>query len=351
MDAVVLDKRGEPVGGLTAEEFEVKEDGRPQRIVSFEAVTLPESDEAPSPSRARVSTNSAPPRSQGRRTFVIVFDNVHMAPERIGLARAAVTDFVRSALRPGDEVTLVPTSGGAWWTAEMPEGSGDLVAALERLEGLRPRSTSVDRISDWEAMQLYLHRDPRVMSSVARRYYEHRIILEPPGIEGRADLQVSPGLPLIQAKSAEVYQAALARKKATLAALQRVAASLEPVKGRKSIILVSEGFVHEPQITEFRDLVRASRQANAAIYFLDGRGLVGGPVTADAELAEGHRSAGPGRRAQREPGRGAGSRFHRDRQRRLLHQELQRPRRRAASHRRGIAPLLPARLPARTHRP
>ena len=287
VDAVVLDRRGEPVGGLTAEEFEVKEDGRPQRIVSFEAVTLAESAEAPSPSRARVSTNSAHPAPQGRRTFVIVFDNVHMAPDRIGVARAAVTGFVRSALRPGDEVTLVPTSGGAWWTAQMPEGSGDLAAALERLEGLRPRITSVDRISDWEAMQLYLHRDPRVMSSVARRYYEHRIILEPPGIEGRADLQVSPGLPLIQAKSAEVYQAALGRKRATLAVLERVAASLEPVKGRKSIILVSEGFVHEPQLTEFRDLVRAARQANAAIYFLDGRGLVGGPVTADAELAEG----------------------------------------------------------------
>ena len=127
---------------------------------------------------------------------------------------------------------------------------------------------------------------------------------------------------MIRAKAAEVYQAALARKRATLAALERVAASLAPVKGRKSVVLVSEGFVHEPTLTEFRDVVRAARQANAAIYFLDGRGLVGGPVTADAELAEGDRSAGPQCRAEREPGRGAGRRFHRHRQRRLLHQEL-----------------------------
>jgi VWFA-related protein len=286
VDAVVLDQRGESVAGLTAEDFQVEEDGRPQTIVSFEAVTLPESADVPPPSRARVSTNAAAPGPQRRRTFVIVFDNAHMAPERIGTARAAVAEFVRSALRPGDEVTLVPTSGGAWWTAEMPEGSHDLAAALERLQALRPRNTSVDRISDWEAMELYLHRDQRVMASVARRYYEHRLILEPPGGADRADLQVSPGLPLIQAKAAEVYQAALGRKRATLNALERVAESLAPVKGRKSIILVSEGFVHEPQLTEFRDLVHAARQANAAIYFLDARGLRGAPVTADAEIAE-----------------------------------------------------------------
>jgi VWFA-related protein len=287
VDAVVLDRRGEPVRGLTADEFEVEEDGRPQRIASFEAVALPESGAVPSPSRSRVSTNTPPTGPQRRRTFVIVFDNVHLAPERIAIARAAVTEFVATALRPGDEVVLVPTSGGAWWMAEMPEGSGDLAAALERLQGLRPRNTSVDRISDWEALRLYLNRDPRVMSEVARRYYEHRLILEPPGGAERADLQVSPGLPLIQAKSAEVYQAALGRKRATLAVLERVAASLAPVKGRKSIILVSEGFVHEPQLPEFRDLVRAARQANAAIYFLDSRGLRGAPVTADAEIAEG----------------------------------------------------------------
>jgi VWFA-related protein len=287
VDAVVLDRRGEPVAGLTAEEFQVEEDGRPQSIVSFEAVALPESAAVPAPSRSRVSTNTTAPGQQRRRTFVIVFDNVHMAPERIGAARAAVAEFARSALRPGDEVMLVPTSGGAWWTAEVPEGSGDLTAALERLQALRPRNTSVDRISDWEAMRLYLQRDPRVMAEVARRYYEHRLLLEPPGGAERADLQVSPGLPLIQAKAAEVYQAALGRKRATLTALERVAASLALVKGRKSIILVSEGFVHEPQLAEFRDLVRAAREANAAIYFLDGRGLTGAPVTADAEIAEG----------------------------------------------------------------
>jgi len=286
VDAVVLDKKGDPVEGLTAGDFEIEEDGKPQAISSFEAVALPESPTATSPMRSRISTNVPRSESAVRRTFVIVFDNAHMAPERIGVARKAVADFVNTALRPGDEITVVPTSGGAWWTAEMPEAQTDVVAALERLQALRPRVTSPDRVSDWEAQQLYLHRDKRVMASVARRYYEHRLLLEPPGGAERADLQTDQGLPLIQAKAAEVYNAALARKRATLGILERVARSLAPVKGRKSIILVSEGFVYESELPEFRDLARATREANAAIYFLDARGLAGGPVTADAEIAE-----------------------------------------------------------------
>jgi hypothetical protein len=46
-----------------------------------------------------------------------------------------------------------------------------------------------------------------------------------------------PGLPKIQAKSAEVYQAALDRKLVTLGVLRRVADSLASVKGRKAVIL------------------------------------------------------------------------------------------------------------------
>jgi VWFA-related protein len=286
VDAVVLDRRGDPVGGLTAEDFLVEEDGSPQTVTSFEPVAMAESREAVTPGTSRVSTNLAPAPPGPSRTFVIVFDNVHMAPERVGAAREAVMEFLATGLQPGDQVTLVPTSGGAWWSTNMPEGREDLVAALARLEGLRPRSMSIDRISDWEAMRLYLHRDQRVGAEVVRRYYEHRLILEPPGGTERAEAGLGEGHPLIRTKAAEVYQAALQRKRATLGSLERVAESLAPVKGRKAVILVSEGFVHEPTLTEFREVVRASRRANAAVYFIDARGLRGGPATFDAEIPE-----------------------------------------------------------------
>src|SRR4026209_1646332 len=41
VDAVVLDKDGNPVPGLTRQDFEVEEDGREQQITEFQSVGLP----------------------------------------------------------------------------------------------------------------------------------------------------------------------------------------------------------------------------------------------------------------------------------------------------------------------
>ena len=285
VDVVVLDRDGNPIEGLTADDFTVRDEGRVRSIASFEAVALPESEPGPPPLRTRVSTNVEPP-PRPERTFVIVFDNVHMSEDRAIAARKAVEEFLTTGLREGDRITLVPTSGGAWWSTRIPDGREDVTAALQRLEGLRPRNFSRDRISDYEAMMLYLHRDQQVGAQVARRYYESGLIVEPGGVEARAELDLGQNHPLIRAKSAEVYHAALSRQQATLRALERIVESLAPVKGRKSVLLVSEGFIQEPNRPEFRDVVRAARRANAVVYFLDARGLAGIPATADAEVKD-----------------------------------------------------------------
>jgi VWFA-related protein len=290
VDVVVLDSAGKPVEGLSEDDFVVSDEGRIRGITSFEAVTLPESPPGPPPLRSRVSTNLVPAaRVRPERTFAIVFDDVHLAPGRSQIAKRAVEKFMRTGLSPGDRVVLVPTSGGAWWTAVIPDGREDIVAALDRLQGMRQRDNSVERISDWEAMQLYIHRDQQVGAQVIRRYYEYRIIPElPGGAERQAGglTDIGEGHPLIRAKAAEVYQTALARMQATFRALERVADSLAGVKGRKSIVLVSEGFIQEPERPEFREAVEAARRANAVIYFLDAKGLTGIIPTADAQIAD-----------------------------------------------------------------
>jgi VWFA-related protein len=67
--------------------------------------------------------------------------------------------------------------------------------------------------------------------------------------------------------------------------LLEVAAStldaLAAVPGRKSVFLVSGGFVHEPDDAQFRDVIAASRRGNAAIYFLDAQRLAIGGGGAD----------------------------------------------------------------------
>jgi hypothetical protein len=66
IDVVVVDRDGRPVRGLTREDFQVNDGGAPQAITHFEAVSAAAPDAAP--------PTLAP------RSFVIVYDDLHIAP-------------------------------------------------------------------------------------------------------------------------------------------------------------------------------------------------------------------------------------------------------------------------------
>src|SRR5262249_41288634 len=70
----------------------------------------------------------------------------------------------------------------------------------------------------------------------------------------------------------------------TLEVVERALLSLLGSKGRKSMILVSEGFIFDPNMDEFKRVKEASRRANVAVYFLDTRGLGGLSVYATAQF-------------------------------------------------------------------
>ena len=274
VDVLVFDERGNPLEGLRSDDFTIKEDGRPQTITSFEPVVVPES--VPARAETRVSTNVLA-RPAVERTFVVVFDDANITQYASAHARDAVSQFLEQGLRPGDQVMIVPTAGGAWWSGRIPEDRDSLLAYVRKQEGkFRPDQGSA-RIADYEAMAIWMGRDRQALSQVARRWFENNLIPEayPADSEARSALDVSPGLALIRAKSGEVYRAATGRLRLTLDTLSRVAESLGPLRGRKNLILVSEGFVMDPSQPEFREVVQAARRANAVVHFLDARGTDG----------------------------------------------------------------------------
>jgi VWFA-related protein len=270
VDVLVLDNRGEPVEGLQRSDFTVKEDGRVQALSSFDAVRVPESAPLQVATRTRVSTNVLP-RPAVERSFVIVFDDANISQYSTANARAAVASFIRQGLRPGDEVMIVPTAGGAWWSGRMPEDRESLLGYVERLEGRFRPDGGPGRIWDHEAMAIWLGRDPQMLSFVARRYFENNLIPEsyPKESDARRELDVSPSLAMIRARSQQVYLAAVGRLRLTLDILTRVAESVAQLRGRKNLLLVSEGFIMDPSQPEFREVIQAARRANAAIHFLD----------------------------------------------------------------------------------
>jgi VWFA-related protein len=165
--AVVLDRSGHPVQGLKASDFEVLEDGRPQRIVAFEArkvggvaPTIPPAANAigpPGGAGAPPVPAKAADDTMPKRTYLVLVDTLHTSIANFGRVREALARFFQSE-RPSDaqyalitvgrETTIVQDStpdpakiAAAVQSPEFPklirssEAAGT-ARAVERFEGL-----------------------------------------------------------------------------------------------------------------------------------------------------------------------------------------------------------------------
>jgi VWFA-related protein len=277
-----VDKKGQSVRGLTRDDFVVTENGVPHTLTSFEAVVVPEAPRAAeTPRRTVVSTNVVPDNRRGR-TFAVVFDDIHLSPVQAQRARGAVVAFLEEGVAEGDVVTLVATGGGAWWTSRMPEGRDALIAILKRLDGRYMPDPSPDRITEYEAMRIEEFQDEQMAWYVQRRFDSYGAVGQQKSSGGvrPADAQTStPGMipEVVRMRAREVHLLATSRNRITLQSMKRVIESLEGIKGRKSMVLVSQGFVYDVQNEQMKEVTLASRRHNVPIYFIDTRGLQGLP--------------------------------------------------------------------------
>jgi VWFA-related protein len=316
VDVGVVDPEGYPVRDLKTEDFVLEENEIPQKIESLESIALSQNVPGRLWSGDRVSSNTEPPPHMGR-TFVIVFDDIHLGPDGAKRAQAAILDFVER-LPENDQTNVVSTSGQIWCTGAASRHNEAVVAALQRLKGLRIQDPlATDQMTEYEAMQIAQYED-----AVALKNVEDRLQREldrvarggPPDLFsaergssdqpfGSMDEQGSPLISGGQAiPSGESFAAAAlsrsmqtrarheimtARSLAThlhtrtkqrraraLQSLQRLLLALAGTEARKTLILLTEHFIYDPTDPQFAALSDAARRANAAIHVLDVGGLV-----------------------------------------------------------------------------
>jgi VWFA-related protein len=124
VDATVTDSRGKPVSDLTAGDFQILLDGRPQTIVSSNfiqaggGVQAPPAAVAP-PSVPRKLAAALPPmpaaplrREHVRRTVVFFVDDLSMSSESVPAVRNGLREFIEQQLQPGDLAAVVRASAG-----------------------------------------------------------------------------------------------------------------------------------------------------------------------------------------------------------------------------------------------
>ncbi|HXK09375.1 MAG TPA: VWA domain-containing protein [Vicinamibacteria bacterium] len=286
VDVVVTDRSGQPVTDLKRENLEILEDGARQTIASFDLFQVqapPVETPAPAapPPPPRVSTNTDAEDQRGR-TFVIVFDDVHLRAYTAQQARGAIAEFLKKETRQGDRVTLLAATGSVWWTARMEAGRAELLDLVKRLQGRVVPDLRKDWISDYEAMRINIFHDNAILDRVQRRFETYGVMTMTEQSTHVRDMMAVED-PVVTTRAAEVYYAAKAYNQVTLGALERALAALAPVRGRKSVVLVSEGFVYDTHLLEFKRIIDSARRVNAAIYFINSKGLDAMPDAISAD--------------------------------------------------------------------
>jgi VWFA-related protein len=132
VDAVVTDANGKHVTDLKAGDFEVLQDGRPQRITHCTYIaTTPSApvrrlDGPLPPARVR--------REQVLRTIAVVVDDLGLQFENVEPIRRALGKFIDEQIQPGDMVAVLRTGSNIGAVQQFTTDKRKLHAAAERIQ-------------------------------------------------------------------------------------------------------------------------------------------------------------------------------------------------------------------------
>ncbi len=141
VDVLVLDDDGRPVPGLMAEDFELVEDGEPQRVASIDVVDWERYDLERSDPEAAEAVPGAAPAPEARdaqvnaspRRFVIVFNRRRADPVNLRRAKRGIEEFVVQNMVDGDETMLIEFANQVRVLQEFWPGKGQTLANVRRI--------------------------------------------------------------------------------------------------------------------------------------------------------------------------------------------------------------------------
>lgn len=253
VDVVVRDRAGNIVKGLTADDFEVREDGEIQQILGFSFQEIAEGDVQPlataellAGAEERMAATTAAPavakpmtatHVAGRRLMVLLFDLSSMQPEDVQRAIDSANTFVSQQMSGADLVAIATVS------------------------------TQLDVLTDFTGDRA------AVAATLAQLAYTEGTATPPPDAATAATDEAAAAA--TETTETEAAELDMFNNDVRLRALRMLAETLAPLEQRKAIVYFSAGMERSGQDNqiELRSAVNAAVRAHVAIYPVDTRGL------------------------------------------------------------------------------
>jgi len=139
VDVVVTDKKGKPVPGLKAEDFELYENGVPKKISNFYEV---EGNKAlnvaitPAPdAKPQAATMREDIPENMRRRIIFYIDNLSLAPFNRNRVFKEMKEFAKNVLRPGDEAMIATFNRSMKVRLPFTRDNGAIQTTLDTIAG------------------------------------------------------------------------------------------------------------------------------------------------------------------------------------------------------------------------
>ncbi|MFZ3217076.1 MAG: VWA domain-containing protein [Candidatus Acidiferrales bacterium] len=264
IDVEVTDKSGKPIKGLSANQFTVTDEGKPQAITSFSYSDI-EAIETASAEDAKpivVSVDNEGPNSpsadaisdalRDRRLIVLFFDLTSMQTDDLIRAHDAADKFVKNQMTRADVVAVVIFSTRITVLANFTNDRAVLARAIAQLT-------------------------PDNSANLASPLYAA-------AENGEYDVQEYTGA----AYTPDETEFNVFNTDQKLAAVEGLADVLSGIPGRKALVEFTGGITQtgEENRTQLRAATDAANRADVSIYSIDSRGLLaappGGDVTTNA---------------------------------------------------------------------
>lgn len=269
LDVSVTDKKGKVVTDLRPDEIEVFENGERQKITNFSFVSNARTTQAivkNKTDKPLVLPPSAVRPERVRRTIALVVDDLTLSFESTNFVRHALKKFVDEQMQEGDLVAIIRTGAGIGALQQFTNDRRQLYAAIEKV---RWNPIGMGKIGVFAPL-------------------EGKLVTGAPPREPEPGERTAEG---IQREFDEFRESLFAT--GTLGAINYVVRGMQDLPGRKSILLLSDGFkLFMVDALGFRDsgrvlqslrrLVDMANRASVVVYTMDARGLqVTGLTAAD----------------------------------------------------------------------
>jgi VWFA-related protein len=276
VNATVTDKAGQPVTDLTANDFRVYDDGKPQTIQTFALESYgPVESEAGKKPALPAHRNSQELNATRPRMISIVIDDLTMesAADLIRMAQS-ITDFLKKEVGPMDLVAVLSGSGNVQFPfsddpQQLYEGVSAALKKMNYTTTLRSSCPKLTDLTAWriaDGMHNYQVNFPALIAETMACL----------GLDDSNPAAKSTAENYLMASASQQSQIDLFRTRNLLYTMRRHIRALRHFEGPKKIVLFSDGFLSEsgtPSAYQVQELIDLALRSGIVLNSVNIRGL------------------------------------------------------------------------------